>query len=365
MYNPIDSCYKKAIELEGVIVTIGENQIKVLIRETSDNSTYGIDYKKIISATKVSQGNYVFINGVQFLIIDIEPQYSQSIYNIGIFRKTQEILLGSNYKPIQAIVDRDKITLVDSTYINEVHDQYTFIIPKLGNNTGVGGSLVYDGGIYNIISIDTSRDGLYYITGKYSSVYTPHTYAITLNSNSQTLKETETYTIVPTCTDNGAVVTSPTVIYTSSDTNIATVSSTGVVSCIGVGSATINCNYNNASVDFTIVVEAKPVEPVISYTSSWSNTTTLRTYSSSTMTPIKTLNGIDDSANMTVTYSFDSTGASLLSSGKITIVKKTGTLNSWTIKNVSVSTATSIHVTFTDTATGTKILDNQLISLTA
>ena len=84
-YNPIDSCYKKAIQDYGVIAKLGEIETKVLIRESSD--AYGIDYKKIISSNTLQQGNYVYINGVQFLICDIEPQYSQSIYNIGIFRK--------------------------------------------------------------------------------------------------------------------------------------------------------------------------------------------------------------------------------------------------------------------------------------
>ncbi len=362
-YNAIDSCYKKAIEQYGVIATIDENQTKVLIRETSNNNTYGIDYKKIISSTKINQGDYLIINGVQYLIVDTMEQMSQSIYNVGIFRKTQEILLGNTYKPVQSIVDKYRGQYVDGAYINETHDQYTFIIPKLGNNTGVGVSLVYDLGIYDIISIDSSRDGLYTITGKFSATYVPHTYTISLTETSKTLQETENYQIVATCYDNGTTVTSPQLTYVSSDPNIATVDETGIVSCIGVGNVTITCTYNNISVDLTIVVEAKPIEPVISYTSSWSNTTTLKTYSSSTMTPVKTLNGVDDSANMTVTYSFDSTGASLLSQGKITIVKKTGTLNSWTIKNVSVSTSTDIHVTFTDSVTGINILDAQLIAL--
>lgn len=360
-YNPIDSVYKKAIEMYGVIATIGENQTKVIIRETSD--TYGIDYKKIISSTLFNQGNYVFINGVQYLIVDTEEQLSQSTYNVGIFRKTQEILLGGTYKPVKAIVDKYRGQYVDGQYINETHDQYTFIIPKVGNIANVGNTLVYDFGIYDIISIDSSKDGLYEITGKYNTVYMPHTYTITLGSNSETLVETSTYTIVPTCTDNGTTVTSPIITFVSDNENIANVDATGIVSCVGVGSTIISVQYNNVSAILQLVVEEKSSEPVISYTASWSNTTTLKTYSSSTMTPIKTLNGIDDSANMTVTYSFDATGASLLSSGKITIVKKTGTLNSWTIKNVSVSTSTDIHVTFTDSVTGTKILDAQLIAL--
>lgn len=359
-YNPIDSCYKKAIELEGVIATIDENQIKILIRD-ANNSTYGIDYKKIISSTSINQGNYVVIDGVKFLIIDIELQYSQSTYNIGVFRKTQEILLGSNYKPVQAIVDKYRGQYVDGQYINEVHDQYTFIIPKLGNKTGVGSSLVYDLGIYDIISIDSSRDGLYYVTGKYSSVYTPHTYAITLNSDSQTLVQGDTFQIVATCYDNDTIVTSPTVTYTSSDPNIVSVDATGVVTGTLVGSATITCSYNNVSADLAITVEAKPVEPVVSYTTAWSQTTTITQYVTSTLTTTKTVDGVADSA-LYVDYSFDANMNTLISQGKLVITRKSN--SSFSVKNASVSTTTYGYVTVTDHATGYKILDALKLTFT-
>lgn len=363
MYNPIDSCYKKAIEQYGIIATIDENQTKVLIREISDNSTYGIDYKKIISSSLLQQGDYVVINGVQFLIIDTEEQMSQSIYNVGVFRKTLSVLLGTTYKPVQAIADKYRGQYVDGQYINEVHDQYTFIIPKLGNSVSIGGSLVYDLGIYDILSIDSSRDGLYYITGKYNTVYVPHTYTITLNSNSQTLVETDTYQIVATCYDNDTVVSNPTIIYTSSDPNIVSVDATGVVSCLAVGSATITCTYNNVSADLTIVVEAKPVEPVISYTYAFSQSiTALRTYMTTTLTTSKLVDGVADST-LYINYSFDSNAQSLISAGKIVITRKSD--SSISIKNASITTTTNIYLTVTDNANGTKILDAQQITLTA
>lgn len=355
MYNPIDSCYKKAIEQYGVIVTIGENQAKVLIREVSD--TYGIDYKKIISSASVKQGDYLYINGVQFLIVDAEEQYSQSTYNVGVFRKTQEILLGSNYKPVQSIVDRDKITLVDGTYLQEVHDQYTFIIPKLENKTGVGNTLVYDLGIYNIISIDSSRDGLYYITGKYSSVYVPHTYTISLSETSKTLKETETYQIVATCSDNNVVVENPQLTFVSSDPNIVSVDATGVVNCIGVGSATITCTYQGVNANLVITVEAKPVETVISYVENWSQTTTIKQYVTSTYTVY-----YFDSDGVTkiyppVDYVLDATGQSLGS--KIVVTRKTD--NSFSVKNATVTTVTTCNVSITDRNTG-KVISNTLLT---
>lgn len=365
MYNPIDSCYKKAIEICGVKATIDNTDTKILIREANDS--YGVDYKKIISSQDIKQGDYVFIDGVQYLICDIEDKMSQSIYHVGTFRKCLPIILESNSKEVYAIVDKLKGVYVQGQQITEVHDQYNFIVPKSSckytSISTANNMIAYAGGSYDAISIDDSKEGILTITGRFNTTYNPHVYTITLNSNSQTIVETDIFQIVASCTDNGTTVASPVIVYSSSNIDVATVNSSGVITGVSVGSATIVATYNNVIATIAMTINAKSIIPVIAYTASWSNTTTLKTYSSSTMTPTKTLNGVDDSANMNVTYLFDATGTSLLSSGKITIVKKTGTLNSWTIKNVSVSTATDIHVTFIDTVTGVKILDAQLIAL--
>ncbi|NMF04345.1 Ig-like domain-containing protein [Clostridium beijerinckii] len=356
MYNPIDSVYKKAIELEGIIANVGNTETKVLIRE-ANNSTYGIDYKKIISSTSINQGNYVEINGVEFLIVDTEEQFSQTVYNIGIFRKTLPILLGDNYKEVQAIVDRDKITLVDGTYLQEVHDQYTFIIPKSGNSVSINNTLVYDLGIYTVISVDSSREGLLYVTGKYNTVYVPHTYTISLSESTKTLVQGETYQIVATCSDNGTVVENPTIIYASSDPNIVSVDATGLVNCLSVGGATITCTYNNVSAILQLVVEEKPVETVISYVENWSQTTTIKQYVTSTYTVY-----YFDSDGVTkiyppVDYIFDSAGQSLGS--KIVVTRKTD--NSFSVKNATVTTVTTCNVSITDRNTG-KVISTTLLT---
>lgn len=359
-YNPIDSCYKKAIQDYGVIAKLGEIETKVLIRETSD--AYGIDYKKIISATKVSQGNYVVMNGVQYLIIDVEEQLSQSVYDIGVFRKALPLLVGSTYKPIMGIVDRNKVNIVSTQGIQAEYDQYNFIIPKLGNSkVSVNTEIVWDGGIYTTISVDTTKDGLLVVTGKYKDVYNPHIYTITLNSNSQTLKETENYTIIPSCTDNGQVVTSPVVTYISSATNIATISATGVVSCVGVGSTTIICTYNGVSSILQLVVEAKPITPVVSYTDNWSqpiNTTGLKQYVTAVYTVTRSTNAVVE--NPYVDYVFDSAGQSLILNKKIIVTRISD--NSFSVKNALITSTMTCHVTITDHADGHIIKDNQLLT---
>lgn len=355
-YNPIDTCYKKAIEDYGVIAKIGENQTKVLIRETSDN--YGIDYKKIISSNPLQQGNYVYINEVQFLICDIEPQYSQSIYNIGIFRETLPILLGSTYKPVQAIVDKVKGMYVNGSMIEEVHDQYNFIIPKGGNNVGYN-QIIYDGGVYKIISIDTSKDDIIIYTGKFESIYNPHVYEISLAENTTTLVEGGTYQISNvTCKDNGTVVQNPTLTYSSSDINIASVSASGLVTGVKTGNAEITVNFNGVSAKLSLTVNVKPHEPVISYSYSSSNGYSYRPKEGAVLTYVKTVDSITDTT-LDVSFTLDAMGTSLVNSNSISVVKKTG--NTIQVRNLTLTTVKTFVLTVKDSANGT-VISTQSIS---
>ncbi len=345
----LDSSYKKAIELAGVKATINNIDTKILIKEA--NAEYGIDYKKIISSTSFNQGDCVLVNGVQYLIVDTEEQLSQSIYNIGIFRKTLPILFGSTYKPVQAIVDKVKGMYVDGSLIEEVHDQYKFIIPKLGNKTSVDQQIIYDGGVYKTISVDSTRDGIYVNIAKYESEYDPHTYEISLSETTKTIVEGGTYQISGvTCTDNGTTVTpTPILTYSSSDITIASVSDSGLVTGIKAGTCNINVVYNGVSAILSITVNVKPVEKVISYSTTSSNGYSFAKMVGATLSYVKTIDGVIDTT-LDISFSLDAVGQQLLNSAAISLVKKTA--STLYIRNLTVTTTKSFVLTVTDNANG-------------
>ena len=282
---------------------------------------------------------------------------TQSVYNVAIFRKTLPILLGSEYKPVDAIVNMDKNVLLNGQYIEEVHDQYQFIIPKNGNDIGVNTEIVYNMGIYKTISVDETKDNLYYVIAKYKDIYNPHKYTITLNETSKTLKETEIFNIIATCTDNDVVVSEPVVTYVSSDDSVATVDNNGVVTCIGAGSCTITYTYNKVDATLNLVVEEKPAEPIVSYTHTWSKPIdSLRNYCSSTLTVTKIENGTETPCK--ITYSLDTLGQSYLSGGKIKITVKAN--NSIQIKNVSATEGKTIVLTIKDSEDDKIILEQNI-----
>ncbi|NSB17423.1 hypothetical protein [Clostridium beijerinckii] len=357
MINAVDMMYGQLISMNGLDALVDGKTARVLISETSKD--------EIVTDQPLHEGSLIKINEDNYLIISMSEQFNQGIYKIGQFEKTLPILLGSSYKPLNAVVKKYRGEFVDGTYINEVHDQYTFKISKADSNMNsqsIGNDLiVYDGGLYNILSIDNTHDGILILTGKYDTVYVPHTYTMTLNSTAETLVQGDTFQIVITATDNGTVVSNPQLTFVSSDESIATVSN-GLVSVIGVGNCTISVSFNNVSAELTIIAEEKPVEPVISYSYSFSQSiTALKTYMTTTLSCFKYLDSVQDSS-LKISYSWDSTTQSLISSGKIVVTVKSD--SSISIKNASITSTTYAYLTVIDTITQTKILDAVKITLT-
>lgn len=356
MINAVDMMYGQLISMNGLDALVDGRSARVLISETS---------KDEIVTNQLRVGSLVEIKGDNYLIIAMSEQFNQGIYKIGQFEKTLSILLGSTHKPVNAVVEKYRGQYVDGQYINEVHDQYTFKISKNDSNINtqsIGNDLiVYDGGLYNILSIDNTHDGILIITAKYDTVYVPHTYNIAINSTSKTLVQTDTFQIVVNATDNGTSVSNPTLTYTSSDETIATVNN-GLVTAIGVGNCTISVSFNNVVATLSLTVNAKPAEPVISYSYSFSQSiAALKTYMTTTLTTFKYVDGVQDTS-LKISHSWDPATQTLISSGKIVITVASD--SSIKIKNASITSTTYAYLTVVDITTQIKILDAVKIALT-
>lgn len=361
MISRKDIMYQHMMAFKGVYGKINDIDCRFLLAEEEDNDQNYYDLKCIITDQPIIQGDYITVDDQLFMIMDTK-KVNESTYTKGVFRKVLKISLQSNLKDVYAVVDKVKGVYAQGQEITEVHDEYRFIVPKNScNYTSISvqnNLIVYSGGSYDAISIDDSKEGILIITGRFNSVYNPHTYAIKLSETTKALVETEIYTIVVSTTDNGIIVENPNIIYTSSDESIATVNN-GLVTAITRGNCIITATLGNASATLSLVVNAKPVEPVIGYTYAFSQSiTALKTYMTTTLTTNKLVDGVVDST-LKINYIFDSVGQNLINQGKVVIAVASD--SSIKIKNASVSAVTTIHLTVTDRANTNIIVDTDII----
>lgn len=286
------------------------------------------------------------------------------------------IVNGKLYSAIGIAVNNTKYTAgikYESTSgITEVSAMYGGIIASTEDTKTItlGQRFLIDGNAWRVTLIDNiTKVGLISLSLGKDSVSSSddttneiadanlHKYAITLNSTSESIPETSTYQISSVITDNNITVSNPTVTYRSSDETIATVNSNGLITALKVGDCTITISIGTVSQILSISVTEKTTSTT-SYSYTWSNGTSLKTYMSSTMALTKTVDSVTTS--LTTSYTLDSIGTSLINAGSITITEKTD--SSYQIKNINVSIAKSFVITFIDNADSTVII-TQTVSL--
>ncbi|WP_160359540.1 Ig-like domain-containing protein [Clostridium chromiireducens] len=362
----IDSSYKKAIEICGVTATINNTDAKILIKEASDE--YGIDYKKIISSTSFNQGNYVFINGVQYLIVDTEEQMSQSIYNVGTFRKINHVAKFVDSETIYQLpcistnVSKDRLPITAETAgIVEGSGIWSFIAPlnDISKKIRKGKRFLINGDAWEVVSTDcVTEEGIFYTILKQGSInienddivngvadgLTIPTYTISLSSNNLNLYYNDVSQILATCTKNSVADTSPTITYLSSDPTIATVNANGYITVQNItGSATITVNYHNIIATVTVNASEKPHVYNITLPENNSSAYVGDTYQ---LNPTCRLDG-EVVSNPVISYSSDNTAvASVNGFGLITLLSQ-GNCNiicSYNGVSASINLTVNVHI---------------------
>lgn len=257
--NDLLNHYNRAIKRNGktCIVNNGtSNIIKCLFKELND-STKGIDTKLIITAAQLNQGDLINNNGIVYMILtknelinDVYTSYviRECPYTINLdvnsgtnktfymFTDKQVFALSSPTSGSVGIIPTDKIFVsvqnTDDTNLIKVKDSKTFT--KFGN-------------VWKITGIDRTIGGIITYTCEFSSGADPtNVYKLTVTSENINIDIGKTSQITATVTDNGTTVTSPVITYTSSDTSIATVSNTGLVTAVKEGNCTITVSYVGA-----------------------------------------------------------------------------------------------------------------------
>jgi uncharacterized protein YjdB len=189
-------------------------------------------------------------------------------------------------------------------------------------------------------------------------------YSITLSSTTQTLEVGSTYQMNCTVTNNGKQVSNPNITYTSSDTNIATVSDKGLITSLEVGNCNITASIGSVVAILNLTVNSKTSTNVTSYSCDWSTGETvdgvsLKIYMSSLAKISKTINSVIDSS-LDVTYTLNSVGTDLITNKLISITKQSN--NTFLVKNLKVNTVKNFNIQFINNSDGS-VITTQKVSL--
>ena len=175
-----------------------------------------------------------------------------------------------------------------------------------------------------------------------------NTTALSINKTSTTLNKGATETLTVTRTPSS--VSYPTISWSSSNTSVATVNSSGVVTAVGNGTATITATTTDGTnISKTCSVTVKT--PVTGVTVS---PTSLSLNVGGTYTLAKTITP-SDASNQNVVWSTDNTAVAIVdSSGKVTAVSR-GTCNITCTSSENSSYKSTCSVTVNQQATGITI----------
>ena len=206
-------------------------------------------------------GSVIVMKGQPYVIIsDKDFDESNAVYS-AIAKKTNVIINGipfvvdtATYGEAQGSI----FTQVDGDVI--IYTGFNAITNKIEVNNYINAF----GNAYEV-SNKFVKENILYIHLKQTTTM-PDNYNIVYNGvTSFDLKESNTYQLSYTVTNNGNVVENPTITYSSSDDTIATVNSNGLMTMLKEGTVDITATYSTASTTTTMTI-ADSSTPSVDYT---------------------------------------------------------------------------------------------------
>ena len=206
-------------------------------------------------------GSVIVMKGQPYVIIsDKDFDESNAVYS-AIAKKTNVIINGipfvvdtATYGEAQGSI----FTQVDGDVI--IYTGFNTITNKIKVNNNINAF----GNSYEV-SNRFVKENILYVHLKQTTTI-PDNYKIVYNGvTSFDLKESNTYQLSYTVTNNGNVVENPTITYSSSDETIATVDTNGVMTMLKEGTVDITATYSTASTTTTMTI-ADSSTPSVDYT---------------------------------------------------------------------------------------------------
>ena len=250
---------------EGSTTIIDNITTQVIIQSHSNPLNEGKYDKKIHMPieTIVETGSIVEWESNKWIIVS-------NIDNLQAY-KTASMIKSNNTFPfydssstlhtIHCIVSKGLISLDEQKIISTLDSEIAVQISNTSITRQIEINDVFKIGLrnYTVNDInDITIPGLLLLKMVYSEVsQETHTFVLTiLNGSNLSIQEDNTLQLNVNVTDNGVLLVNPTITYLSSNNLICTVSSSGLVTSVGIGSCTINASANGVSEDIAVIVDA-------------------------------------------------------------------------------------------------------------
>ena len=180
----------------------------------------------------------------------VKKQIKDYSQDIGWCSKGQGAIEYTPTKFYKGLVKYDRQLIQNTDYYIELKDKYEFI---LLDKVAIDEYLVWNGSKYHIISVDNTIPNLYKCYGQFQTLMNTHIYSITIdNENPISMKVGDKVQLNCTCKDNDTIDTQPTITYKSSNSDIATINTDGLITSLIEGTVDITATYNNVSASISL-----------------------------------------------------------------------------------------------------------------
>ncbi|MCD2346228.1 Ig-like domain-containing protein [Clostridium guangxiense] len=239
--------------------------IKGVFKEIDDKEKE-IDTKYFYTTKDLKQGDMITYNNVTYIVITLN-QNINNVYCIYVVRECPFVLkywCGDTLKQTPIFVDTKVLDTTTTTYM-QLLDGQVYITVQSNTSTNVialNDRLIKFGYAWKITSIDRTVAGVLklnckvdvFITGDDTvneipqHTATTHTYVVSVNPSSiSSLEVGSTQQLTANVTQDGNTLSNAIFTYISSDTTIATVNATGLVTGIKAGNSTITVTYTDTN----------------------------------------------------------------------------------------------------------------------
>ncbi|MCE5221052.1 MAG: Ig-like domain-containing protein [Clostridium sp.] len=344
MINTIEYAMNLEIQMNGVSGQIDGVSTKFVLKPCSNGSENHYDLKTIISKTPFKQGSLITIGTDIYLVVDIEEQFAQTVYHKGTIRKCDKFMASTdeqylNRYNLNGFVDKDTSTIVATDYFLEENSYINATIP-LNQYSPSFTNLLYKNYAYLVTSSDNTKEGIRIVTAKKTAYgYSEDHYTIVLSTISSQNHIGDTIQLVATCKKNNIVIDNPVIMYSSSDESVATVSASGLITCIANGNIKVTCTYEGISTEYSLEVKTDSYE--ISLNSASGDLQEGTTYQ---LSPVCKKNNVIVE-NPLVTYlSSDETIATVSTTGLVSAIKNGSCVITCTYMGVSATYALNVKL---------------------